>query len=99
MEILNYDILCKFTAKPKYNVQLKKPNAFDLDWVYSVLCGEQNCKSWVFIDTHTAPSWGPNLKAWIEKYSSDIGWNQVVNRDNKRFQCPKCSNPFPALRI
>ena len=99
MEILNYDILCKFTAKPKYDVKLKKPNAFDLDWVYSMPCGETDCKSWVFIDTETAPDWGADLKIWIENYISDIGWNVIANRDNRRFQCPACATSFPPLRI
>ena len=88
MEISSYDVLCKFKKVPKYHVQLKTPNAFALEWVYSVPCGEAKCESWVFIDTSTAPEWGPDKKAWIERYISEIGWSQVVNRDNRRFQCP-----------
>ena len=99
MNIVEYVHLCKFKRLPKYFLRLEKPNAFDLEWVYSVPCGEKGCESWVFIDTDSAPTWGPELKAWIEKYISEIGWNQVVNRVHKRFQCPNCSNPFPALRI
>ena len=99
MEILIYHQVCKFKELPKYHVKLKKPNAFVLEWVYSVPCGEKDCESWVFIDTETAPSWGPDKKAWIENYILDIGWDQVVNRDNKRFQCPTCSHRFPRVRI
>ena len=97
MEILAFETVCKFKRLPKYAVQLKKPNAFDLEWVYSVPCGEDGCDSWVFIDTPTAPRWGPETKAWIENYISEIGWNQVVNPQNKRFQCPSCSNPRPSV--
>ena len=77
-----------------YTVQLKKPNAFDLEWLYSVPCGETDCDSWVLVDTQTAPSWGPDMKAWIKNYISELGWNQVENSNNKRFQCPNCSNSF-----
>ena len=87
-----------FNGLPKYNVKLRKPSAFDLEWVYSVPCGEDGCDSWVFIDTSTAPSWGPDSKAWIEKYISEIGWSQVAKQSNKRFVCPLCS-PCPKVCI
>ena len=99
MEISFYDVVCKFKKVPKYNVKLRKPNAFDLEWVYSVPWGETDCESWVFIDTSTAPSWGPDAKAWIQNYISEIGWAQIVNRDNRRFLCPSCSTPHPRVRI
>ena len=82
--------VCKFKNLLKYDVKLKKPNLFDLEWVYSAPCGEDTCQSWVFIDTSPAPDWGPSKKAWIETYIKDIGWNQIVNAQNKRFQCPSC---------
>ena len=43
---------CKFSKRPKYDIQLKKPNDFDLEWVYSVPCGQRRqkegpCQSWI----------------------------------------------------
>ena len=32
---------CKFSERPKYDIQVKKPNVFDLDWLYSVPCGKK----------------------------------------------------------
>ena len=84
---------------PKYFVRLRLPNAFNLEWVYSVPCGEKDCESWVSINTENTPSWGPDKKAWIANYIDKLGWNQVVNPDNKRFQCPSCANPFPRFCI
>ena len=45
---------CKFSKRPKYDIQLKKPNDFDLEWVYSVPCGQRRqkegpCQSWIFL--------------------------------------------------
>ena len=99
MNIVSYEQTCKFSRNPKYYIQLEKPNAFNLEWVYSVPCGEKYCKSWIFINTKTAPEWDPEKKAWIDSYILEIGWYVVVNRNNKRFQCPTCYNPFPPLRI
>ena len=31
---------CKFSERPKYDTQVKKPNVFDFDWLYSVPCGQ-----------------------------------------------------------
>ena len=51
--------LCKFKLHPKYTVELWKPNTFEMLYLYSVPCGEKDCGAWVFIDTSTAPHWGP----------------------------------------
>ena len=40
MDIADFSVSCKFSEKPKYDCQVAKPNAFSLDWVYSVPCGE-----------------------------------------------------------
>ena len=32
---------CKFSERPKYDIQVKKPNDLGLDWVYSVPCGQK----------------------------------------------------------
>ena len=47
-------VKCKFPDRPKYDIQVKKPNDFDLDWVYSVPCGQKEmkegpCKAWTFL--------------------------------------------------
>ena len=44
---------CKFSERVKYDIQVK-PNDFDLDWLYSVPCGEKEkngrpCQSWIFL--------------------------------------------------
>ena len=36
----NQQATCKFSERPKYDIQVKKPNVFDLDWLYSVPCGQ-----------------------------------------------------------
>ena len=39
MTICNRNAMCKFTDRPKYEVDLQKPNDFDLDEVACSLCG------------------------------------------------------------
>ena len=90
MKIIRSDHKCKFSLKPKYEVQLEQPNPFNLDWVYSVPCGEPGCESWVFIDTSAKPDWGPDGKVWLAQYLEQIGWATISNQANKRFQCPNC---------
>ena len=34
----NQSAKCKFSERPKYDIQVKKPNVFDLDWLYAVPC-------------------------------------------------------------
>ena len=53
---------CKFTQRLKYDIQAKtKPNAFDLEWVYSVPCGQflkaGPCQSWIFLIVPEDISW------------------------------------------
>ena len=78
-------------------MQLRKPNAFDVEWVYSVPCGQKGnkegpCPSWIFVcapediwDTH-------ERKVWVHEYLKYRHWVAVLNTENKRFICPKCTN-------
>ena len=87
---------CKFSERPKYDVQVRKPNDFNLDWVYSVPCGQKErkegpCKSWIFLRVPEEISWdGPKKKEWATEYLDALDWASVSNADNKRFVCPKC---------
>ena len=87
---------CKFTKRLKYDIQLKKPNAFDLEWVYSVPCGRilkaGPCQSWIFLivpeDTRRD---GAKKKEWAAEYLATLDWEWVTNRKYKRFVCPQCA--------
>ena len=45
MTIACADVECKFSKKPKYDVQIEAPNDFNVNWLYSVPYGEDYCKS------------------------------------------------------
>ena len=86
---------CKFSGKPKYEVELQQPNDFDIQWAYSVPCGDCGKKengSWIFLDMASMPTWGTERKNYIEKYLGDLNWTIVYNAENKRFICPTCSH-------
>ena len=88
---------CKFSERPKYDIQVKKPNDIDLDWVYSVPCGQKHktegpCKSWIFLRVPEEISWdGAKTKEWVAEYLDSLEWLTVTNDANKRFICPQCS--------
>ena len=89
---------CKFSERPKYDVQVRKPNDFNLDWVYSVPCGQKEkkkggaCQSWILLtipEEFSGP--GPKKKEWVGQYLDTLDWSSVGNHRNKRFICPQCT--------
>ena len=92
MAIKRSDELCTFTQHPKYDVQLKKPNAFALDWVFSVPCGGPEggaeCTEWIFLNTEDR--WGRDKADWVNNYLKELGWTRIYNGPHKRFICPRC---------
>ena len=40
MSLLLSEQTCQFSGRPKYDVWLKKPNVWNLDWVFSVPRGQ-----------------------------------------------------------
>ena len=76
---------------------LAMPNTFNLDWVYSVPCGEelpnkQRCSSWLFLlPPEKESAWGPHRKDWVKMRLAELEWTEVTNRENRRFVCPGCS--------
>ena len=68
---------CKFSERPKYGVELRKPNNFDLDWVYSIPCGQKEkkegpCESWIFLNVPEKVTWNCTMK----KSGSRSIWNR-----------------------
>ncbi len=83
---------CKFSKRPKYDVQLSYPNFFKREWVYSVPCGQCGPDgNWIFLDSQLAPEWGPDKKKWVQDQITSLRWSMVTNERNKRFICPRCS--------
>ena len=96
MAIKSFANKCKFSGKPKYDVQLVQPNDFELDWVYSVPCGDCGPAeegSWIFLDQKPMPLWGPDQKEYITGYLEDLNWSIVTSPANKHFLCPNCAPP------
>ena len=44
LKVSSQSAKCKFSERPKYDIQVKKPNDFDLYWLYSVPCGQEERK-------------------------------------------------------
>ena len=88
---------CKFSERPKYDIQVKKPNDFDLDWVYSVPCGQKDkkegpCQSWIFLCVPEDICWnGAKKTKWVADYLESQDWVVVSNDANQRYVCPKCA--------
>ena len=92
MAISHFNVTCKFSDHPKYEVYLQRPNNFKLDEVYSVPCGEC-CDTWIFINLKVAPEYGPDKKNFVSQYLEKLGWTEITNRNNKRFICRECKGP------
>ena len=89
------DYSSKFSERPKYDSRVAKPNAFDLDWVYAVPCGDnpEYCLSWRCLCVpEDVAAWGPAKKEWLKQRLTELGWSEVTNQTNKRFQCPRCGS-------
>ena len=94
MILKTHEQTCQFSGKPKYECLLES-DPFDLRWVYSVPCG--NCArfdngSHIYLDLEQFADWGPTRTAEINDYLDALQWTRVVNRANKRFLCPHCSD-------
>ena len=78
-------------------MQLKRPNDYDLNWVYSVPCGQKEnnespCQSWIFLNVpEDITCNGAKKKKWVAHYLKSLDWMVVSNEANKRFVCPKCA--------
>ncbi len=96
LKIANASSHCKFSKKAKCEVEMVMPNAFGIEWLFSVPCGDCHWEdgkegSWIFLDTANAPEWGgPERSQWIDKKIKELGWGIVTNQANKRYICPMC---------
>ena len=90
-------VLCNFSKRPKYEMQLMRPNDFNLDWVYSVPCGELDenedpCQSWIFLNVPKDIRWNAGQKKkWVARYLEMLDWVEVSKATKRRFICPKCA--------
>ena len=84
---------CTQSDHPKYGVALKKPNAFNLDWVYSVACGGDEdgkaCTEMIALDTKRFGVL--NKTEVVRKYLTELGWTRLLGK-NKHFTYPACGN-------
>ena len=73
------------------------PNDFNLDWVYSVPCGELDenekpCQSWIFLNVPKDIRWNAGQKKkWVARYLKMLEWVEVSKATKRRFICPKCA--------
>ena len=97
IQIKDHALTRKFSGHPKLWVELQRPNALNLQWVYSVPCGDcpkrwptARSYSWIFL-TNLKQGEGESQRA--AEILSTHGWSTVNNGTNKRFICSKCRSP------